>query len=113
MSGKWWDEYPKAALSPIDAALAAEGVTGTLADVARSIYAQESGSGKNTTTSNAGAVGGMQILPGTFREVAEKGWDINDPVGAAKACVALLSDWFPATSGEIVHVDGGFHAMGV
>ncbi|AOG22119.1 hypothetical protein BSY15_3946 [Acidovorax sp. RAC01] len=61
MSGKWWDEYPKAALSPIDAALAAEGVSGTLADVARSIYAQESGSGKNTTTSNAGAVGGMQI----------------------------------------------------
>jgi enoyl-[acyl-carrier protein] reductase I len=29
----------------------------------------------------------------------------------AKACVALLSDWFPATTGEIVHVDGGFHAM--
>ena len=29
-----------------------------------------------------------------------------------KACVALLSDWFPATTGEIVHVDGGVHAMG-
>ena len=28
------------------------------------------------------------------------------------AC-ALLSDWFPATTGEMVHVDGGFHAMGV
>ena len=27
-------------------------------------------------------------------------------------CVALLSDWFPATTGEIVHVDGGFHAIG-
>jgi len=24
----------------------------------------------------------------------------------------LLSDWFPATTGEIIHVDGGFHAMG-
>lgn len=40
------------------------------------------------------------------------GWDIKDPVPAAQACVALLSDWFPATTGEIVHVDGGFHAMG-
>ena len=34
------------------------------------------------------------------------------PMPAARACVALLSDWFPATTGEIVHVDGGFHAMG-
>jgi enoyl-[acyl-carrier protein] reductase I len=40
------------------------------------------------------------------------GWDLKDPRPAAKACVALLSDWFPATTGEIVHVDGGFHAMG-
>lgn len=40
------------------------------------------------------------------------GWDINDPIPAAKACVALLSDWFPATTGEIVHVDGGVHAIG-
>ncbi len=29
------------------------------------------------------------------------------------SCAALLSDWFPATTGELVHVDGGFHAMGV
>ncbi len=40
------------------------------------------------------------------------GWDVKDPVPAAQACVALLSDWFPATTGEIVRVDGGFHAMG-
>ena len=40
------------------------------------------------------------------------GWDLKDAEPAAKACVALLSDWFPATTGEIVHVDGGFHAMG-
>jgi enoyl-[acyl-carrier protein] reductase I len=33
-------------------------------------------------------------------------------VPAAQACVALLSDWFPATTGEIVHVDGGVHAIG-
>ena len=40
------------------------------------------------------------------------GWDVNDPVPAAKACAALLSDWFPATTGEVVHVDGGYHAVG-
>ncbi len=43
---------------------------------------------------------------------APLGWDVNDPVPAAQACAALLSDWFPATTGEIVHVDGGVHAMG-
>jgi meromycolic acid enoyl-[acyl-carrier-protein] reductase len=40
------------------------------------------------------------------------GWDLEDPEPAARACVALLSDWFPRTTGEIVHVDGGVHAMG-
>ena len=39
-------------------------------------------------------------------------WDVNDPVPAAQAAVALLSDWFPKTTAEIIHVDGGFHAMG-
>ena len=29
-----------------------------------------------------------------------------------KSCVALLSDWFPATTGEMIHVDGGYHAVG-
>jgi enoyl-[acyl-carrier protein] reductase I len=37
---------------------------------------------------------------------------VNDPVPAAQAVVALLSDWFPKTTGEIIHVDGGVHAMG-
>lgn len=43
---------------------------------------------------------------------APLGWNQSDPTPAAKACVALLSDWFPATTGEIVHVDGGFHCRG-
>jgi enoyl-[acyl-carrier protein] reductase I len=43
---------------------------------------------------------------------APLGWDISDPQPAARACVALLSDWFPATTGEIVHADGGVHAVG-
>ena len=43
---------------------------------------------------------------------APLGWDIRDTEPAAKAVIALLSDWFPATTGEMVHVDGGFHAIG-
>lgn len=43
---------------------------------------------------------------------APLGWEISDPSSAARGCVALFSDWFPATTGEIIHVDGGFHAMG-
>lgn len=43
---------------------------------------------------------------------APLGWDVLDSAGVARSCVALLSDWLPQTTGEIVHVDGGFHAMG-
>ena len=40
-------------------------------------------------------------------------WDVNDPGrSVGRACVALLSDFFPMTTGEIIHVDGGFHAVG-
>ena len=39
-------------------------------------------------------------------------WDFADPVPAARGVIALLSDWFPKTSGEIIHVDGGLHAIG-
>jgi enoyl ACP reductase len=52
---------------------------------------------------------------GMFEEWSERaplGWSTSDPEPAARACVALLSDWFPATTGEIVHVDGGAHAIG-
>jgi len=43
---------------------------------------------------------------------APLGWDVDDSSAVAKGCVALLSDWFPMTTGEIVHVDGGYSAMG-
>lgn len=44
---------------------------------------------------------------------APLGWDNQDAEPVARATLALLSDWFPATTGEMIHVDGGFHAMGV
>jgi enoyl ACP reductase len=44
---------------------------------------------------------------------APLGWDNSNAEPVARSTLALMSDWFPATTGEIVHVDGGFHAMGV
>ena len=43
---------------------------------------------------------------------APLGWDVNDAEPVARACVLLLSDWLGATTGEILHVDGGYHAIG-
>jgi enoyl-[acyl-carrier protein] reductase I len=43
---------------------------------------------------------------------APLGWDITNSDGVARACVALMSDWFPQTTGSIIHVDGGYHSIG-
>jgi enoyl-[acyl-carrier protein] reductase I len=43
---------------------------------------------------------------------ATLGWNVRDAAPVAGACVALLSDLFPATTGEVVHVDGGHHVIG-
>jgi enoyl-[acyl-carrier protein] reductase I len=74
---------------------------------------------------NLVAAGPVRILaaksiPGfaTFEDVwdgrSPLGWDVRaDGEAVARSCVALLSDWFPKTTGEVVHVDGGFHAAAV
>ena len=58
------------------------------------------------------AIGGADEFDTIWAQRAPIGWDPTDQVPTAKAVVALLSDWFPATTGEIIHVDGGVHAMG-
>ena len=63
-------------------------------------------------TTAAKSIPGFEQFEDTWSTRAPLGWDVRDPEPAARACVALLSDWFPATTGEIVHVDGGVHAMG-
>lgn len=63
-------------------------------------------------TTAAKSIPGFEQFETVWGERAPLGWDIHDSEPAAKACVALMSDWFPATTGEIVHVDGGVHAMG-
>ena len=80
--------------------------------------------GKEGVRSNLVAAGplrsmAMKSIPGSnqFEEAWESraplGWSVTDTEPSGKAVVALLSDWFPATTGEIIHVDGGFHAVGV
>jgi enoyl-[acyl-carrier protein] reductase I len=63
-------------------------------------------------TMAAKSIPGFKEFEESWPARAPLGWDLADPVPAARACLALLSDWFPATTGEIVHVDGGVHAMG-
>jgi enoyl ACP reductase len=63
-------------------------------------------------TMAARSIPGFGEFESMWGQRAPLGWDLSDPGPAALACVALLSDWFPATTGEIVHVDGGVHAIG-
>jgi len=60
----------------------------------------------------AKAITGFSDLEDMWSSRAPLGWDNTDQEPTARAVCALLSDFFPATTGEIVHVDGGFHAMG-
>jgi meromycolic acid enoyl-[acyl-carrier-protein] reductase len=64
-------------------------------------------------TTAAKSIPGFEAMEGGWPERAPLGWDVHDPEPTARAVAALLSDWFPATTGEIVHVDGGVHAMGL
>lgn len=63
-------------------------------------------------TTAAKSIPGFERFEEAWTARAPLGWDVDDPQPAAQACVALLSDWFPATTGEMVHVDGGYHAVG-
>lgn len=63
-------------------------------------------------TPAARGIPGFSDYEGMWTEKAPLSWDVNDSEPTARACVALLSPWFPATTGSIVHVDGGVHAMG-
>ena len=64
-------------------------------------------------TMAARSIPGFEKFEDAWDGRAPLGWDVRNPEPVARACVALLSDWFPATTAEIVHVDGGFHATGV
>ncbi|MDE0578681.1 MAG: enoyl-ACP reductase FabI [bacterium] len=63
-------------------------------------------------TMAARSIPGFEVFEDSWAARAPLGWDVKDSSAVAKATVALLSDLFPMTTGEMVHVDGGYHAMG-
>ena len=60
----------------------------------------------------ARSIPGFEQFEDAWNERAPLGWDVKDATPVAAACVALFSDLFPATTGEVIHVDGGYHAIG-
>ncbi len=60
----------------------------------------------------AQGIPGFDQLADLWRQQAPLGWDVSDPGPVARAICWLLSDYAQSISGEIVHVDGGFHAVG-
>ena len=63
-------------------------------------------------TMAAKSIPGFNAFEDTWAERAPLGWDVLDTDVVARACVALFSDLLPMTTGEILHVDGGVHALG-
>ena len=59
----------------------------------------------------ARSIPGFDAMEDAWAKRAPLGWDVRDADAVARACVALMSDWFPLTTGEILHVDGGAHAV--
>lgn len=106
------DGGPSGSAPSFDEALDIEGVTDpTQRAFLKSLYAQESSSGKKATTSNRGAMGGMQILPGTFKEVADPGMDIRNPLDNMRAGIRYGMKGYQAAKGDPVlagaHYYGG------
>jgi enoyl-[acyl-carrier protein] reductase I len=63
-------------------------------------------------TMAAKSIPGFKQFEDVWDDRSPLGWDVNDYTPVARTVVAMLSDWFPATTGEVIHVDGGYHAMG-
>jgi enoyl ACP reductase len=63
-------------------------------------------------TTAAKGIPGFATMEELWTDRAPLGWDLTNTETAARGIVALLSDWFPATTGEMIHVDGGLHSTG-
>ncbi len=63
-------------------------------------------------TTAARGIPGFEQLAQSWERRAPLGWDAKDPTDVARTALWLLSDWSRGVTGELVHVDGGFHAMG-
>lgn len=63
-------------------------------------------------TTAAKGIPGFATMEELWTGRAPLGWNLTDTEAAARGLIALLSDWFPATTGEMIHVDGGLHSTG-
>jgi enoyl ACP reductase len=63
-------------------------------------------------TMAAKAIPGFDKLAAAWGSQAPLGWDVENPEPVARAVAFLLSDWSSGVTGEIIHVDGGYHAIG-
>jgi enoyl ACP reductase len=63
-------------------------------------------------TMAAKSIPGFDVLAAAWAKTAPLGWNTTDPLPVARTIAFLLSEWSAGISGEIVHVDGGYHAMG-
>jgi meromycolic acid enoyl-[acyl-carrier protein] reductase len=60
----------------------------------------------------AKSIPGFEKFEDAWTDRAPLGWDVDDSSAVSRSTVALLSDWFPSTTGSMIHVDGGFHCVG-
>jgi enoyl-[acyl-carrier protein] reductase I len=65
------------------------------------------------TTVAAKSIPGFDAFDRVWKERAPLSWDGSNPEPVARMVCVLLSDWAKMTSGEVIHVDGGFHAIAV
>jgi enoyl-[acyl-carrier protein] reductase I len=63
-------------------------------------------------TMAAKSIPGFSQFEDTWNDRSPLGWDVHNQHAVARSTLALMSGWFPMTTGEIIHVDGGYHAMG-
>ena len=88
---------------------AMEGLSNDEARLARSIYTQESAGGKDTRTSHAGAAGHMQMMPATFNQFADPGWDIRNPSHNRRAAMRYIKHLNKVSGGNIRSTAGGYY----
>jgi len=58
------------------------------------------------------SIPGFDAIAGHWLERSPLPWSLTDATPIGQMCCFLLSDMAPMTTGEMVHVDGGYHAMG-